>query len=55
MSGLPAGEYLAVAVEYVEDGLWNDPEYLESLRRYGKRFALTEAQTQVLELKVVTP
>jgi len=37
VKGLPGGEYLAVAVDYVEDGMWNDPEYLESVRRYGKK------------------
>src|SRR5206468_12061318 len=33
--GLPPGDYLAVAVESVEDGQWNEPEYLESIQRYG--------------------
>jgi hypothetical protein len=55
MKGLPPGEYLAVAVDYVEDGLWNDPEYLESLRRVAKRVTLADAQAQVLELKITTP
>ena len=43
IAGLPPGEYLAVALEYVEQfgeqldptgryGAWDDPEYLESLR-----------------------
>ena len=31
IKGLPAGDYLAVAVEYVQEGMWNDPEYLESI------------------------
>ena len=26
------GDYLAIAVDYVEDGTSNDPEYLESIR-----------------------
>ena len=38
--GLPAGEYFAVAVEYVQDGIWNDPEYLDSIGRYARRFTL---------------
>src|SRR5262249_3167199 len=29
IKGLPPGEYLAVAVDYVQEGMWNDPEYLE--------------------------
>lgn len=30
MKGLPPGEYLAVALDYVDEDAWNDPEYLES-------------------------
>jgi hypothetical protein len=53
--GLPPGEYLAVAVDYVEEGSWNDPEYLESIRRHGQRLTLREADSQSLSLKPVTP
>ena len=53
--GLPAGDYLAVALNYVEDGIWNDPEYLESLRRYAQRLTLAEGQSQSPALKVITP
>jgi hypothetical protein len=53
--GLPAGNYLAVAVDYVENGMWNDPEYLESLRQYARESSLTDAGTQSLSLKLATP
>jgi hypothetical protein len=53
--GLPPGEYLAVAVDYVEEGSWNDPEYLESIRRHGQRLTLREAESRSLSLKPVTP
>jgi protocatechuate 3,4-dioxygenase beta subunit len=52
---LPPGEYLAVAVGYVQDGQWNDPEYLESLRRYGQRVRIDEGGTQTISLKIVSP
>jgi hypothetical protein len=55
IKGLPAGEYLAVAVESVEDGQWNEPEYLESIRRYGRKVTLTDAASQSIALKVVAP
>lgn len=55
IKGLPAGEYLAVALDYVEDGMWNDPEYLESVRSHGKKVAVADASTQSISLKVVTP
>ena len=55
VKGLPAGEYLAVAVDYVEEGMWNDPEYLESIRRYGQKVTLGDADARAVSLKVVTP
>ena len=55
IKGLPAGEYLAVALEYVEDGAWNDPEYLESIRRYGRRIRLGESGTETVALQLVAP
>jgi hypothetical protein len=55
IQGLPAGEYLAVAVDYVEEGSWNDAEYLESIRRHGQRVTLGDAESRSLTLKPVTP
>jgi len=43
------------AVDYVEEGTWNDPEYLESLRRHGQRLTLAEAESKSLSLKPITP
>jgi len=53
--GLPAGEYLAAALSYVEDGMWNDPDYLESIRAYAQKLTLGEGDTQSPALKIVTP
>ena len=53
--GLPPGEYLAVAIDYVEDGMWNDPEYLEAIWRYGHKVTLGESDAQTVALKFVTP
>ena len=53
--GLPAGDYLAVALSYVEDGMWNDPEYLESIRRYAQKLTLNEGDSQSPALTLVTP
>ena len=50
--GLPAGDYLAVALTYVEEGMWNDPEFLESLRASAQKVRLQEAGSQVLSLKL---
>ena len=53
--GLPPGDYLAVALEYVQDGVWNDPEYLESIRRYAQKLSLKEGESRTISLKFVTP
>jgi hypothetical protein len=50
--GLPPGEYFALAMDYVQDGLWNDPEYLESIRRYAQRFTLGESDARTVALKI---
>ena len=55
IQGLPPGDYLAVAVNYVEEGQWNDPEFLESLRRHAQRLTLRETESKTLTLKPVTP
>ncbi|OFW26538.1 MAG: hypothetical protein A3H97_05870 [Acidobacteria bacterium RIFCSPLOWO2_02_FULL_65_29] len=51
--GLPPGDYLAVALTYVEDGMWNDPEYLETLRASAEKLRLQEAGTATLSLKLL--
>jgi len=55
IKGLPPGEFLAIAVDYVEDGQWNDPEYLESVRRYAQKVTLADAGAQTVSLRVVKP
>jgi hypothetical protein len=55
VKGLRAGEYLAVALDYVEDGAWHDPEFLESLRRYATAVQLPEGGSQTVALKLTVP
>jgi hypothetical protein len=55
ISGLLAGEYFAAAVDYVQDGLWNDPEYLDAIRRRSQRVTLGEGDTPTLSLRLMTP
>ena len=55
IKGLPAGAYRAIALDYVEDGLWNDPEYLATLRPKAQPLTVVEASTQTIALKLVTP
>jgi protocatechuate 3,4-dioxygenase beta subunit len=53
--GLPAGDYLAIALDYVEDGAWHDPEFLESLRRDAQKLTLADAGSETVALKVIVP
>ena len=55
IKGLPPGDYLAVAIDYVEEGTWNDPEYLESVRRHGQRLGLGATASQTVTLRLVSP
>jgi hypothetical protein len=55
VKGLPPGEYLAVALDYVQDGMWNDPEYLVSIRRYGQKLAVGEGESRAISLKLIVP
>jgi hypothetical protein len=53
LQNLPSGSYLAVAVDYVPQGEWGDPELLERLKSKGKRFSIGDGETQTLDLKLV--
>ncbi len=55
IKGLPPGEYLAVAVDYVEQGMWNDSEYLASMREHAQKLTLEDGAAQTISLKVVMP
>ena len=50
---LPAGQYYAIAVDYLPQGEWGDPELLDRLKSKAKRFTLGDGATQTLDLKLV--
>jgi hypothetical protein len=52
VSGLPAGEYLALAVAYIEPGQANDPEFLQRAQTGAVGFALNDGETKTLDLKL---
>jgi protocatechuate 3,4-dioxygenase beta subunit len=55
VGSLLPGEYFAVALDYVEQGIWNDPDYLESIRPLAQRVACGETAACTVSLKLVTP
>jgi protocatechuate 3,4-dioxygenase beta subunit len=49
----PDQRYLAVAVDYLEEGEGGDPQFLEQIKESATRFAVGEGETKALELKLV--
>ena len=52
IKGLPAGKYLIVALDYVPDGQWYDPEFLADLRPRAQRLSLAESESKRIDLTV---
>ena len=52
VSGLPAERYLVVAVDYAEDGLWYEQDFLSSVQRYGQRVNLVDADHASVMVKL---
>jgi hypothetical protein len=54
VTGLPESDrYLAVAVDYLEDGEQHDPEFLGRMRDMATAFPLREAEVRSLDLPLV--
>jgi hypothetical protein len=52
VNNLPPGAYYAIALEYVAQGEWSDPDWLERARSKATRFTLDEGGTKALDLKL---
>jgi len=52
ISGLPAGDYLLVALADVEPGEWNDPAFLEALAPSGIKISLAEGEKKRQDLQI---
>jgi len=52
ITDLPAGSYFAIAVEYVDEGEWRDPDWLAHASRTASKFTLDEGGTAALDLKL---
>ena len=51
-SNLPPGAYYAIAVEYVAQGEWSDPDWLARAAKRATRITLDEGGTKTLDLKL---
>jgi protocatechuate 3,4-dioxygenase beta subunit len=52
IASLPPGSYLAIAVEYVPEGEWADPEWIKRAVRKATPFTLGEGASKTLDLKL---
>jgi len=55
VKGLLPGAYYGIAVGYLAEGDWFDPEVLASLRDRSTRFTLSEGESRTLKLKLTPP
>jgi hypothetical protein len=54
IAGLPAHErYLAVALEYLENGEADDPQFLERMRNRATTFSLNDGERKTINVRVV--
>ena len=49
----PEDRYLAVAVDYLEDGEGTDPQFLEQMKARATRFTMADGEAKSLDLKLV--
>lgn len=54
VTGLPPGEYRAIALDYVDPNDWNDPQFLDGVRPKATAFSINEGETKSVDLKVVS-
>lgn len=54
VTDLPAGKYLAVAVDYVPQGEWNDPEWLARAAKNATKVTLEDGASTTLDLKLTS-
>jgi hypothetical protein len=53
IKGLPAGQYLAIALDNVESGVWHDPEFLDSLRARASKVSIADGGEHDMPLKLL--
>jgi hypothetical protein len=51
---VPPGEYLAIAVDALEEGEWSEPDFLERVRERAVRFSLAEGDHKPLDLTLIS-
>jgi Carboxypeptidase regulatory-like domain len=52
LNNLPPGDYYAIAVDYVAQGEWSDPDWLARASKKATKFTLDDGGTKTLDLKL---
>ena len=52
VSGVPAGAYLVIALDYLDQNEWNDPDFLEKVRSKATAFSVNEGETKTVDLRI---
>ena len=52
VSGVPAGAYLVIALDYLDQNEWTDPDFLEKVRSRATAFSVSEGETKTVDLRV---
>jgi hypothetical protein len=53
ITGLPAGEYVAAAVDHVAQGRWHDPDYLATLLPRAQKVTISDSASPTVVLRVI--
>ena len=54
VSGLPPGDYYAIALDYVDSSEWMEPEYLDRIRSKATDVTINEGETKSVDLRINT-
>jgi hypothetical protein len=54
VNGLPPGEYRVIALDYVDQNEWSDPEFLEKIRAGATAFSISEGEAKSVDLRITT-
>lgn len=52
VSGVPPGAYLVIALDYLDQNEWNDPEFLDRIRAKATTFSVNEGETKSVDLRI---
>jgi hypothetical protein len=52
LSGLPPGQYYLIAVDYLDQDGWTEPEYLERVRTRATSVSINEGESKSVDLRI---